>query len=574
MTRFRKFAASLALLGTGSVLLSCSGGGSGNNVMAVAPRSSGFVETALINGNVYTVNPNQPRAEAVLIRDGQIEMVGTTTDIRAAAASGAVEIDLQGRLLLPGFHDVHAHPLEAMSPVSGTCALDVNETNLESYIPVLRACAPNQVGSNWIIGYGHSVLTVLDSQRPPYDVLDEAIPDQPAVMMEESSHSVWVNSIAMQMAGIDANTPNPPGGVIVKDSVTGEPTGLLFDNAGDLVMDLAWTPTDEIKNLNYDGLVDAFALLNQNGITSVVEGRTYWRREFQNAWLRAEEENTLSVRAVLGLWVYPGLDDEQQLSEIRALYRNDPDSLLRISQIKVYADGILINTTAAMLEPYRVTLGGIPSMNGLNYITEQRLTKLIAELEPSGFDFHIHAIGDRGVREGLNAIEAAQGNSARHRLTHIEYVDAADISRFAELGVIADMQVSGDFAQPEFWSESEVLIGDRASPFVALKSIYDTSARITLSSDWDVSTLNPFVGIQNSLTRSPQNLPNIDAAIRAYTINAAYVMRQETRTGSIEEGKRADMIVVDQDITSIPVTDISNTRVLMTFLDGRLVYER
>ena len=424
-------------------------------------------ERLLVNGRVYTVNDAQPWAEAVLVVDGTIAAIGSDEAVRSEASESAEIVDLEGAFVMPGIHDIHSHPLEARSPLAGTCLLDNQEEDAEAFIPILETCAPTQIGTDWVLGSGHSVFTLLEAERLPVEILDEAIPDRPVAIMEETSHSVWVNSLALEMAGITASSENPPGGVIVKDPTTGEPTGLLFDSAGDLVFDLAWQPTPEIQNLNVQGLLEAVAELNENGITSVGEGRTYWRRGFQDAWLRAEEQGDLTVRAVLNLWAYPSQPDATQIPALRGLYRNDPDALVRISNIKVYSDGILINSTAAMLEPYLETLGDIPSSTGLNYFDEARLTRYIREL--ADFDIHIHAIGDRGVREALNAIEAGQSPGDRHRMTHLEVVDPADIPRFAALDVIADMQVAGDFTQPENWSENAFLIGDRASPLVPLR---------------------------------------------------------------------------------------------------------
>jgi hypothetical protein len=503
-----------------------------------------------------------------------IEFIGATEEALELASDEAELIDLNGKMVMPGIHDVHMHPLEAMSPFSGTCLLDSSVEDAEDYISELKQCAPEQIATDWVLGFGHSVFTLLETTRHPKEILDEAIPDKPVAIMEETSHSLWINSKAMEIVGITKNTPNPPGGVIVKDAKTGEPTGLLFDSTGDAIMDLAWAPTEEILELNYEGLLEALELLNENGITSVCEARTYWKRNFQDAWLKAEHEGTLSVRAILDLWAYPGMDDDEQIKALKTLYQNDPDSLLRISQIKVYDDGILINSTAAMLEPYLETLGEIPSNNGINYFSEERLTRYIRELEPVGFDFHIHAIGDRGVREALNAIEQGQQGQGRHRLTHLEIVNPADYPRFKQLNVIADMQVAGDFAQPSHWHENDFLIGERAEPLIPLKDLFEAGAKITLSSDWDVSVLNPFIGMQNALTRKPQHLTRLEDVIAAYTINGAYTMRQEDKVGSLEVGKHADLIVLNQNLFEIPVNRINKTKVLMTFLAGELVYER
>ena len=283
------------------------------------------VEVVLYNASVYTVNQNQPWAEAIYFRDGVIEYIGSSEETLELASKDAELIDLKGKMVMPGIHDVHMHPLEAMSPFSGTCLLDSRVENAEEYIPELENCAPEQIATEWVLGFGHSVFTLLETSRPPKDILDEAIPDKPVAIMEETSHSFWVNSKALELAGITKDTANPPGGVIVKDPQTGQPTGILFDSAGDLIMDLAWAPTDEILELNYEGLLEALGLLNENGITSVCEARTYWKRNFQDAWLRAEREGALSVRAILNLWAYPNMNDDEQIRELASLYQNDPE---------------------------------------------------------------------------------------------------------------------------------------------------------------------------------------------------------------------------------------------------------
>jgi predicted amidohydrolase YtcJ len=527
----------------------------------------------LLNGKIYTVNEQQPWAEAVYIKNGKIEFVGSNAEAKTIAATDAEIINLKGAMVMPGIQDIHMHPLEAESPFAGTCLLSGEETNAENFIAVLRDCAPYQLASDWVLGSGHSIFTLLESNRLPVEILDQAIPDKPAVIMEETSHSIWVNSKALALAGIDSNTPNPTGGVIVKDSLTGKPTGILFDSAGDLIMDMAWLPTEAIKKLNYKGLLSALKKINSYGITSVAEARTYWKRGFHEAWQQAETEGQLTVRAVLNLWMYPNEDDDLQIKKLTKLYKNNSNSLLKISQVKVYSDGILINTTAAMLKPYLITLGEIPSNNGLNYFTEPRLIKYIKALEPIGFDFHIHAIGDRAVHESLNAIQQGNGKS-RHRMTHLEIVNSADYKRFKQLNVTADMQVAGDFTQPSHWSENKELIGNRADNLIPLKSLYEAGARITLSSDWDVSTLNPFVGMQNALTRAPQNLPDLATVIKTYTINPAYALRQENTTGSIEVGKFADIIVLNQNIFNVSTDKIKDTKVLKTYLNGNLVFSR
>ncbi len=530
-------------------------------------------DLVLQNGALYTINPEQEWAEALAVADGEIVFVGTDAEAEAFIGTGTQVVNLGGRMVLPGFHDIHAHPLEASSSAF-TCFLPSGR-DPESLIPSIRACSQAQDDTEWLVGFGHSIEPLLRADRPPVEIMDEAVSNRPVIIMEETSHSMWVNTAALEAARIDGDTPNPPGGIIVKDRFTGAVNGILMDNAGDIVLDLALRPTPQLDQRNYQDLLFGLRLLALNGITTVGDARTYWRRNYHEAWLQAEQAGTLTVRAVLSLWAYPHLGD-QQLNRLRSLYRNDPEALVRMSHVKVYSDGLIGNTTAALLEPYNLDLGLLPENTGLNYFDEARLTQFITELETTGFDFHIHTIGDRGVHEALNAIEAAAAANGpldrRHRLTHLELVDEVDLPRFAELGVIADMQVSGRFALPQNFGDAVRYIGDRAFGQFALRSLYDAGARVTLSSDYDVSSLSPFVGIENALSKGDESLPNLDAALRAYTIDAAYAMRQEDRAGTLEVGKWADLVVLDQNLFEIDTNAISTTQVLTTMVGGRVVH--
>jgi len=575
-------AAALLLLLT---LTACGSSGGGNNSPTAPPvdNSTNFADVILQNGLIYTVDSAKSRAEAVAVKDGNIVYVGNDAGVASYQGANTRIIDLKGKLVLPGIHDGHLHPLEAGSTVAGTCMVsntaDITSTKFQT---LLQNCAPQQQGDiDWVVGFGHSIAQLLDlpPEITPASILDTAIPSRPVVIMEETSHSMWVNSRALEVAGIDRSTPDPQGGLIVKDG-NGDPTGLLLDNAGDNVFELAFLPpTDILLDLHYEGLLFALQRIRRNGITSIANARVYTRRGYLDVWKRAEREGRLTARTVLALWAYPtllpGQSDEGQIQALAELYQNDPDQLLRVSQVKFYSDGLLENETAATLDPYpeedQLPFFISADHRGLNYFTQERLTQYIAALEQLGFDMHIHTIGDRGVREALNAIEAAMaangpGIERRHRLTHLESVDPLDYGRFVALDVIADFQVAGDFTLP--------LPGQSADGYIPVRSIYDTGARYTLSSDWDVSDLSPFVGMQNALSRAEQSLPDLDAAIRGYTINAAYLMRSEDRTGSIEVGKLADMIVIDQNIFAIPVDQIGQTRVLLTMLGGEEIYRQ
>ncbi len=541
-------------------------------VAGSGPSPADFV---LLDGAVYTVAAAQPWAEAIAVRDGQITFVGSSADAQAHVGAATQIVDLEGQMVLPGLHDSHIHLLEAHHQALGTCTLEAG-ISPEAQIPVIQACAPSQVGTDWVLGFGHSIYDLLDhldaGGRAPALILDDAVPGGPAAIMEELSHSVWANSAALTAAGIDASTPDPIGGVIGRDPDTGEPNGILFEAAGEQMMELALVPNPVLEELNYEALLEGLDLIRRHGITSVVDGRAYWQRGYVEAWQRVHAEGLLSARSIVSLWAYSDLDDAQQIATLAAMYSNDPSSLLRVSQIKVYADGEIWHTTAALLEPYLCCSQAGPL--GLNVFSQTRLAHYIDQLEPVGFDFHIHAIGDRGVHEALNAIEQESTAGARHRLTHVEMVQPSDVSRFAQLGVTADMQMSHQYVMPSHLFDAAFLLGNgRISERVwRLRDLHQAGARLVLSSDYDVGSISPFEGMERSLTRGDQSLPDLDAAIRAYTLNAAHLMRQEDRVGSIEVGKLADLVIVDRNLFDLPLTQIGDAQVVATILEGRVIY--
>ncbi|MCP3931396.1 MAG: amidohydrolase family protein [Bacteroidetes bacterium] len=537
------------------------------------------------NAKVYTTN--NTFEEAIAVKDGNLIYVGTDVGVNDHIGGGTVVEDLGGKLMLPGIHDVHMHPLEAGSSIGGDCLLDNMETDPTALATAIGNCNLTPNSNGWLTASGHSIFALFDPTPIPldysYEILDNIYPSghanfgKPMVVMEETSHSVWVNSAALTALGITSSTSDPVGGHIVKDATNGNiPTGVLLDNAGDLALKAAFASNATTDAQNKDGLVNySLPLLAESGITSICEGRTYWKRNYHTIWQSIKDDGDLTCRVILSPWAYPEDTDASLITALTALY-NTGDDMLKTTHVKLYADGIVINATAALHDPYDY-YWDLPFDSGLNYITEARMTTLITALEAVGFDFHIHALGDRGITEALNAIDAARTNNPlltpRHRITHLEIVKTSDFTRFQPLDVTADMQVAGNFTNPANWGENEFLVGSsRTDNIIPLRSFHDADARITLSSDWDVSSVNPFVGMQNALTRSPQQLPNVEEVVKAYTINAAYVMRQENNTGTLEVGKWADFIVTDKDIFTIPTNQINTTKTLLTYVGGTEVY--
>lgn len=524
--------------------------------------------TLLHNGKIYTVNEQKPWASALAIgEDGEILAVGDEEELAEYVDEATGKIDLEGRLVLPGFQDTHAHVLDASSQAQGDCQLDPAD-GVRQWLQEIEACNAKDDG-DWLLGWGFALHRLLDSKESPRELLDRIIPDRPVAIMEETSHSYWLNSKALELSGIDADTPDPVGGVILRGE-DGEATGVVLDNAGDLALDQALPPSKALEEVYYQAVLAGQDELARSGITSVADARVFWRRGHMQAWAKAARNDQLKARTVLGLWAYPLLDDEEQLAELKAMYRpGDDDSLLRVSQIKFYVDGIIHNSTARLQQPYGASLPGVDP-KGLYYFTPQRLERYARELSKAGFDMHIHAIGDQAVGDALDAIDATDGKG-RHRITHVELVDNRDIPRFKQLNAIADFQPSPYFT-PSFLKDNVPMIGQRAYRMLPLRELYDSGARVTLSSDWDVNPLSPLGIMQNALSLGERSLPNLEAAVRAYTLDAAYTLRQEQDTGSLEVGKQADLVVLDRNIFQLPVNQIGKARVLWTLLGGEEVY--
>lgn len=522
----------------------------------------------LHNGKIYTVNEQQPWAGALAIaEDGTIVAIGSDKDVAEYVDDETEQVDLDGRLVLPGFQDSHAHVLDASSEAQGDCTLSPDD-EVPQWLEQLRACNAEDEG-DWLVGWGFALHTLLAEEESPRDLLDAVVADRPVTLMEETSHSYWLNSKGLELAGIDADSPDPVGGVIMRDE-DGRPTGLVLDNAGDLALDKALPPSRALEEVYYQAVLAGQDALAKNGITSVADARVFWRRGHLEAWQKAARRNELKARTSLGLWAYPSMDDEQQLAELKALYQpGSAHDLLRVNQIKFYVDGIIHNTTARLQQPYAESLPGV-ERKGLYYFGPERLRRYVGELSAVGYDMHIHTIGDQAVRDALDAIEAA-GGKGRHRLTHLELVDPADRPRFQQLNVTADFQPSRYFAPP-FLKDNEPLIDQRAYQLLPLRQLYGAGARVTLSSDWDVNPLSPLGIMQNALSLGSRSLPSLQAAVRAYTLDAAYSLRQEQDTGSLEVGKQADLMVLDRDIFQLPIEQIGEARVLWTLLGGEQVY--
>ncbi|HDR7493822.1 TPA: amidohydrolase [Bacillus cereus] len=533
------------------------------------------------NGTIYTSNEKQDIVEAVAVKEGKIIFVGSNKDVEEFINEDTKVVDLQGRFILPGFVDNHNHIFEAKSPAAGNCSVSP-DASLQKQRSYLKACKKGMKDGEWISGTGFSLEALLkdmdekSEQQTPLQVLDELFPNNPVLIMERTSHSVWVNSKALELAGINKDTKDPQGGRIIRDSETGEPFGILYDTAGDIVMEKAWNSQPNLFEKNYEGLLDGLDEVAKNGITTVGDGRLYWKRGWLDVWNKVNDEKKLTSRVVLRPWVYPNLNEAEQMEYFKKIKRDDVSSRMLINQVKMYSDGISINSTAKTLEKYKFEwFTGTPY--GLNYIPEEKMKWWLTELNKIGYGALIHTIGDAGVRESLNAIEAAkkEGANQPYTLTHVEMVEDSDIDRFAKLGISADFQVGHDFAEDpkQSWA-STYFTNQQMKRIMPLGRIWKTGANVSLSSDWDVNELNPLVTISNALSIDEKGLSDVYAAIDAYTIKPAKALGLDNITGSIEVGKSADMVLLNEDITKMSADKIPNAKVLVTVLQGEVVYHK
>lgn len=536
------------------------------------PELSGI--TIVRNADVYTVDESRSRAEAFAYDTaGVIIAVGSEadllTELGADRVEGANVIDAGGRLILPGFQDAHVHVLEA--GINGEVCFFPDGLTLDDYEALAVDCADEQADSDWVRAAGASLFDLRDTTELPLEVLDRAVPDRPAVVLDNLGHAVWTNSLGLEAAGISADAPNPQGGVFHR-TADGDLTGLLLEDAQQLVRNAA-APDDAT---NHRGLLSALDELARNGITTISDAGGYWGQNHPATWQRAADAGELTVRAFNSLYVYPDLDIDAQLAEFELRLTNDTESLLQFDTAKVYVDGILDLGTAKLLEPYDVPIdANYP--NGFDYFTADQLRTYVAELHAIGYRINFHAIGDAAVRDALDAIEAIEDSpdaiaERRHRSTHTYLVDPADITRFADLGVTVDHQQSADAVVTDYHDFLAGFIGERAYDLIPTATLLTAGASMSLSSDWDAGPLPPLGTIERSLTREVNAVPDLDTAIALATADAAFALGHDDRTGSIEVGKQADWILLDQNIFEGAAESIDDAAVLLTVLAGIEVY--
>jgi predicted amidohydrolase YtcJ len=535
----------------------------------------------IVGGSVITLDAAQRRAEALAVRDGRLIAVGSEADVRATAGDGTRVVDLGGRAVLPAFHDVHVHPVTAGVEL-GQCNLN-DLLTAEAILEAVRRCVQEQRGRPWLVGGGWA-LPAFPASGPDRDSLDRITGEQPTTLTSSDGHSMWVNSAALRAASITRDTPDPPAGVIERDA-RGEPTGVLRESAANLVSRHVPPPTPE----EYEaGLRRALAVMNRVGIVSFQEANA--NAAIVAAYRAVAREGDLTARARLSLST-DAFKDASQVDALVAMRASVVEPGLSAGSAKIFVDGVIEAGTAALLEPY-IPLAGAKSVEtarGLPNFTDAALAALVTRLDREGFQLHMHAIGDAAVRQALDAVEAAtRVNGPRDRrahLAHVQLVHPSDHARFAELGVVANIQPLWAYADSFITDLTEPRLGPTRSRYLyPFASLQKAGAQLAGGSDWSVTSVNPLHAIQVAVTRKALDAPHADhawlaeerldltAALEAYTRGGAYLNFEESNSGSLELGKFADLVVLDRDPYKVAPHELHALEVHWTLKQGVEVF--
>jgi predicted amidohydrolase YtcJ len=540
------------------------------------------VDRVFLHGRIHTQDAER-RVEAMALAGNTLVAVGTDGEIAALAVPGVARVDLAGRVVLPGIIDAHTHPAESAQNL-GRCSLGDEMITPAALARRVKRCLATDPGAEgaWfeVVQVNPSGLTLTRAD------LDGLSGGRPLLLDGSDGHTVWANSAALRAAHVRAATADPIGGHIEHDSA-GQPTGTLRDNAADLVTN-ARPPVPLAHEAAQ--LERALAAMRATGITSVQDAAVdaHDMRIYKNLYDRHRLDMRVRASFTIKNLHEPAAQAVAAAVAFRKAWAVDPD-FLRADAIKIFADGVIEypSQTAALLEPYLGADGRPTTNRGPAYFEQDNLNGIVAGADAAGLTVHVHAIGDRAVRCALDAFaySRAQGiPSQRDQIAHLELVDPGDFARFKALDVIANFQLL--WAQDDDYVERATIpyLGpERSRHLYPVRSLRDAGAFIAAGSDWDVSSFDAFAGMEHAVTRrrARGDKPllagegiTLQQALDAYTINAAYALRQERTTGSLEVGKRADFVVLDRDIFAIDVAGLHATRVLATYLDGRRVYSR
>lgn len=531
-----------------------------------------LITLLLVNGKIWTMNPQEKEAEAIALAGNRIVAVGTTLEISKFKQPGTEVIDLQGKRVLPGFNDAHVHFYSGGASLAGPqLRYSKSQADFRATLAVFAQRTPK---GHWITGGNWDHENWTPARLPTRQLIDDATKDWPVFVNRLDGHMSLANSAALKLAGVDKNTKDVPGGVIVRDP-DGNPTGILKDAAQDLVEKVIPAPSEEQIRT---AIKAAQTYANSQGVTSVqdMSASPDIFRVYQTMLRNRELTVRISGHQPLTSW--------QRLANV-GLLADFGNEQLHIGGLKGFADGSLGSTTALFFEPYL----DAPSTRGIasaELADPASMWQNIKHADAAGLQIAIHAIGDRANHTILGMYERVErehgDRDRRLRIEHAQHLTASDIPRFARLHVIASMQPYHCIDDGR-WAEKR--IGpQRAKTTYAFRSLLDSGATLAFGSDWDVAPMNVLMGIYGAVTRRtldgkhpngwvPEQKITVEEAVRAYTMGSAYASFDEKIKGSLEPGNLADLVVLSDDIFSIDPVKIADTKVWMTIFDGRIVVE-
>jgi predicted amidohydrolase YtcJ len=551
---------------------------------ACAPSAAEKADLVLTNGIIFTVDEDHTVAEALAIRSNTIVYVGSDSGVQNWIGPDTQVINLDGKLVLPAFVDSHAHATSGVSELYEVWLYGIG--TLEEYQQVLvEFIAVNPevqglLGAGWING-------VFDTKGPTAAMIDAVIADIPVVLYSEDYHSAWVNSKTLELAGITAATPDPEGGIIERDP-DGNPLGTLRESAMELVADVIPPYTvDQIM----EGLVYFQDFAHSLGLTTVyIPSLPGGGGNDLQALHEFEASGDMTIRFPTAASVDPA-DDLSIVDEIVAMQAAEAGGYFEIVSAKIFIDGVLEGVTAYLEEPYIVE----PGYQGELLWDPQHYNEMCAALDKAGIQIHVHSIGDAATRITLDGFEYARQENgprdSRNMITHLQLVNPEDIARFAEHDVIAVPQVYWDIIDMYYYQAVEYVGQERADRQYPVKSFFDNGVVVASSSDYPVTwPPDPLLAIEIGVTRTvpagseayvdpdfdtalwPEERVTVEQMIESFTINGAYAAFMEDEIGSLEVGKKADFIILSQNILEIDPGEIHNTIVLMTYFEGQEVY--
>jgi predicted amidohydrolase YtcJ len=530
----------------------------------------------IVNAKIVTMDPLTPFAEALASANGRVTALGTTADINALAGSTTRVIDAGGRLVLPGFQDTHIHLQDSGQGYGQNADLSEARTIAELAEAMQKFGASHE--RPWVDGVGWYTGIFTDENLDRH-VLDRAVPDRPSFILASDGHNACLNSRACEYVGLVKGITDPPNGHFVLDR-DGVPTGMLHEDAIKWADERMPQPTDDDFAF---GVKYAAALANRHGITGVLDASVNDRHV--RVYDRLEKAGELTVRVCATARVDPAETTAGALARISAYRAAYQSEMFTVHSAKFFLDGVLENRTAVMLDDYSDATGG----NAPLMFRHDQVLELFTAFDAARFQLHVHVIGDGACRAALDGFEAARKANGKwpslHQVAHVQCIDPSDIPRFHELGAMMNIQ--------PLWARHEPSVTDVALPMVgeargrwmyAFRSLIDAGAAYALSSDWGVSTLNPFEIMETAITRQPPGRPRThpvflpeqrmtrEECVKGYTIHAARAAWRDADTGSLTPGKYADIIILDRDIFACDVYDIGDTEVVLTLLGGREVH--